>query len=54
MRRQFHRYECGSYSHLRGQRDKLKKNFEIIASNETVRNSSHDTYAPYTSMGKSQ
>ena len=37
---------------LRPQCDKLKKNFETIASNETVRNRSHDALAPYRSMEK--
>ncbi|GFX35590.1 SCAN box domain-containing protein [Trichonephila clavipes] len=42
--------ECGSYSHLRPQCDKLKKNYETVASNETVKNGT-DVLAPYTSLG---
>ncbi|GFV93962.1 SCAN box domain-containing protein [Trichonephila clavipes] len=49
-RRQLRCYECGSYSHLRPQCDKLKKNYETVASNETVRNGT-DVLAPYTSLG---
>ncbi|GFW37991.1 SCAN box domain-containing protein [Trichonephila clavipes] len=49
-RRQLRCYECGSYSHLRAQCDKLKKNYETVASNETVRNGT-DVLAPYTSLG---
>ena len=37
-RRQLQYYECGCYSHLHLQCDKLEKNFETIASNTTVRN----------------
>ncbi|GBM57357.1 hypothetical protein AVEN_127092-1 [Araneus ventricosus] len=51
-RRQLRCYECGSYSHLLPQCDKLKKNFETVAFNETVRNGSYDILAPYTRMGK--
>ena len=51
-RRQLHCYECESYSHLQQQQDKLMKNFETIASNEIVRNRSHNALAPYTSMGE--
>ncbi|GFY18264.1 SCAN box domain-containing protein [Trichonephila clavipes] len=40
--------ECGSYSHLRPQCDKLK-NYETVASNETVRNGTY-VLAPYTSL----
>ncbi|GFU56151.1 retrovirus-related Pol polyprotein from transposon 412 [Trichonephila clavipes] len=47
-RRQLRCYECGSYSHLRLQCDKLK-NYETVASNETVRNGT-DVLAPYTSL----
>ncbi|GFW96371.1 SCAN box domain-containing protein [Trichonephila clavipes] len=43
-------YECGSYSHFRPQCDKLKKNYETVASNETVRNGT-DVLAPYISLG---
>ncbi|GFX19594.1 SCAN box domain-containing protein [Trichonephila clavipes] len=43
-------YECGSFSHLSPQCDKLKKNYETVASNETVRNGT-DVLAPYTSLG---
>ncbi|GFY17343.1 SCAN box domain-containing protein [Trichonephila clavipes] len=49
-RRQLRCYEGGSYSHLRPQCDKLKKNYETVASNETVRNGT-DVLAPYTSLG---
>ncbi|GFX35082.1 SCAN box domain-containing protein [Trichonephila clavipes] len=42
--------ECGSYSHLRPQCDKLKKNYETVASNETVKKGT-DVLAPYTSLG---
>ncbi|GFW51948.1 SCAN box domain-containing protein [Trichonephila clavipes] len=49
-RRQLRCYECRSYSHLRPQCDKLKKNYETVASNETVRNGT-DVLAPYTSLG---
>ncbi|GFT31136.1 retrovirus-related Pol polyprotein from transposon 412 [Trichonephila clavipes] len=49
-RRQLRCYECGSYSHLRPQCDKLKKNYETVASNETVRNGT-DVLAPYTTLG---
>ncbi|GFV18203.1 SCAN box domain-containing protein [Trichonephila clavipes] len=49
-RRQLRCYECGSYSHLRPQCDKLKKNYETVASNETVKNGT-DVLAPYTSLG---
>ncbi|GFX93759.1 SCAN box domain-containing protein [Trichonephila clavipes] len=49
-RRQLRCYECGSYSHLRQQCDKLKKNYETVASNEIVRNGT-DVLAPYTSLG---
>ncbi|GFW24368.1 SCAN box domain-containing protein [Trichonephila clavipes] len=49
-RRQLRCYECGSYSHLRPQCDKLKKNYETVTSNETVRNGT-DVLAPYTSLG---
>ncbi|GFW38934.1 SCAN box domain-containing protein [Trichonephila clavipes] len=42
--------ECGSYSHLRPQCCKLKKNYETVASNETVRNGT-TVLAPYTSLG---
>ncbi|GFW74459.1 SCAN box domain-containing protein [Trichonephila clavipes] len=49
-RRQLRCYECGSYSHLRPQCDKLKKNYETVASNETVRNG-NDVLAPYTTLG---
>ncbi|GFW58713.1 SCAN box domain-containing protein [Trichonephila clavipes] len=49
-RRQLRCYECGSYSHLRPQCDKLKKNYETVVSNETVR-SGTDVLAPYTSLG---
>ncbi|GFX45467.1 SCAN box domain-containing protein [Trichonephila clavipes] len=35
-RRQLRCYECGSYSHVTPQCDKLKKNYETVASNETV------------------
>ncbi|GFX77362.1 SCAN box domain-containing protein [Trichonephila clavipes] len=49
-RRQPRCYECGSYSHLRPQCDKLKKNYETVASNETVINGT-DVLAPYTSLG---
>ncbi|GFT48381.1 SCAN box domain-containing protein [Trichonephila clavipes] len=49
-RRQLRCYECGSYSHLRPQCDKLKKNYETVASNETVRNGT-DVLASYTSLG---
>ncbi|GFY31308.1 retrovirus-related Pol polyprotein from transposon 17.6 [Trichonephila clavipes] len=49
-RRQLRCYECGSYSHLRPQCEKLKKNYETVASNETVRNGT-DVLAPYTSLG---
>ncbi|GFV92816.1 SCAN box domain-containing protein [Trichonephila clavipes] len=49
-RRQLRCYECGSYSHLRPQCDKLKENYETVASNETVRNGT-DVLAPYTSLG---
>ncbi|GFW98974.1 SCAN box domain-containing protein [Trichonephila clavipes] len=49
-RRQLRCYECGSYSHLRPQCDKLKKYCETVASNETVRNGT-DVLAPYTSLG---
>ncbi|GFT25777.1 SCAN box domain-containing protein [Trichonephila clavipes] len=49
-RRQLRCYECGSYSHLRPQCDKLKKNYETVASNETARNGT-DVLAPYTSLG---
>ncbi|GFX32898.1 SCAN box domain-containing protein [Trichonephila clavipes] len=49
-RRQLRCYECGSYLHLRPQCDKLKKNYETVASNETVRNGT-DVLAPYTSLG---
>ncbi|GFS59039.1 SCAN box domain-containing protein [Trichonephila clavipes] len=49
-RRQLRCYECGSYSLLRPQSDKLKKNYETAASNETVRNGT-DVLAPYTSLG---
>ncbi|GFS86818.1 SCAN box domain-containing protein [Trichonephila clavipes] len=48
-RRQLRCYECGSYSHLRPQCNKLKKNYETVASNETVRNGT-DVLAPYTSL----
>ncbi|GFV23869.1 SCAN box domain-containing protein [Trichonephila clavipes] len=34
-RRQLQCYECGFYSHLRPQCDKLKKNYETVASKET-------------------
>ncbi|GFU18469.1 SCAN box domain-containing protein [Trichonephila clavipes] len=49
-RRQLRCFESGSYSHLRPQCDKLKKNYETVASNETVRNGT-DVLAPYTSLG---
>ncbi|GFX47839.1 retrovirus-related Pol polyprotein from transposon 412 [Trichonephila clavipes] len=49
-RKQLRCYECGSYSHLRPQCDKLKKNYETVASNETIRNGT-DVLAPYTSLG---
>ncbi|GFX19815.1 SCAN box domain-containing protein [Trichonephila clavipes] len=49
-RRQLRCYECGSYSHLRPQCDKLKKNYETVTSNETVRNGT-DVLAPCTSLG---
>ncbi|GFX21005.1 SCAN box domain-containing protein [Trichonephila clavipes] len=49
-RRQLRCYECGSYSHLRPQCDKPKKNYETVASNETDRNGT-DVLAPYTSLG---
>ncbi|GFV92615.1 SCAN box domain-containing protein [Trichonephila clavipes] len=49
-RRQLRSYECGSYSHIRPQCDKLKKNYETVTSNETVRNGT-DVLAPYTSLG---
>ncbi|GFX31853.1 SCAN box domain-containing protein [Trichonephila clavipes] len=49
-RRQLRCYKCGFYSHLRPQCDKLKKNYETVASNETVRNGT-DVLAPYTSLG---
>ncbi|GFW28724.1 retrovirus-related Pol polyprotein from transposon 412 [Trichonephila clavipes] len=49
-RRQLRCYECGSSSHLRPQCDKLKKNYETVASNETVRNGT-DVLPPYTSLG---
>ncbi|GFW44421.1 retrovirus-related Pol polyprotein from transposon 17.6 [Trichonephila clavipes] len=49
-RRQLRCYECGSYSHLRPQCDKPKKNYEAVASNETVRNGT-DVLAPYISLG---
>ncbi|GFX23272.1 SCAN box domain-containing protein [Trichonephila clavipes] len=49
-RRQLRCYECGSYSHLRPQCDKLKKNYETVASKETVRNGT-DVLVPYTSLG---
>ncbi|GFW59344.1 SCAN box domain-containing protein [Trichonephila clavipes] len=42
-RRQLRCYECGSYSHLRPQCDKLKKNY-------SVKNGT-DVLAPYTSLG---
>ncbi|GFX39313.1 SCAN box domain-containing protein [Trichonephila clavipes] len=48
-RRQLRCYECESYSHLRPQCDE-KKNYETVASNETVRNGT-DVLAPYTSLG---
>ncbi|GFY18404.1 SCAN box domain-containing protein [Trichonephila clavipes] len=48
-RRQLRCYECGSYSHLGPQCDKLK-NYETVTSNETVRNGI-DVLAPYTSLG---
>ncbi|GFY18521.1 SCAN box domain-containing protein [Trichonephila clavipes] len=49
-RRQLRCYECGSYSHLRPQCDKLKKNYETVASNESVKTGT-DVLAPYTSLG---
>ncbi|GFV79198.1 SCAN box domain-containing protein [Trichonephila clavipes] len=49
-RRQLRCYECGSHSRLRSQYDKLKNNYETVASNETVRNGA-DVLAPYTSLG---
>ncbi|GFU48763.1 SCAN box domain-containing protein [Trichonephila clavipes] len=49
-RRQLRCYECGSYSHLKPQCDELKKNYENVVSNETVRNGT-DVLAPYTSLG---
>ncbi|GFY20267.1 SCAN box domain-containing protein [Trichonephila clavipes] len=49
-RRQLRCYECWSYSHLRPLCDKLKKNYETVASNETIRNGT-DVLAPYTSLG---
>ncbi|GFS65533.1 SCAN box domain-containing protein [Trichonephila clavipes] len=49
-RRQLRCYECGSSSHLRPQCDKLKKNYETVASNETVRNGT-DVLPPYISLG---
>ncbi|GFV98138.1 SCAN box domain-containing protein [Trichonephila clavipes] len=49
-RRQLQCYECGSYSHLRPQCEKLKKNYETVASNGTVKNGT-DVLAPYTSLG---
>ncbi|GFY05508.1 SCAN box domain-containing protein [Trichonephila clavipes] len=41
--------ECGSYSHIRTQCDKLK-NYETAASTETVRNGI-EVLSPYTSLG---
>ncbi|GFV87930.1 SCAN box domain-containing protein [Trichonephila clavipes] len=49
-RRQLRCYECGSYSHLKPQCDKLKKNYETVASNEPIRNGT-DVLAPYTRLG---
>ncbi|GFY51796.1 SCAN box domain-containing protein [Trichonephila inaurata madagascariensis] len=50
-RRQLRCYECGSYSHLRPQCDKLKKTPESIS--HVVTNKSFDELmARYTSLGK--
>ena len=51
-RRQLRCYEYGSYSHFRRQCDKLKKNFETLGSNETVKNRPYAALAPYASVEK--
>ncbi|GFV87551.1 SCAN box domain-containing protein [Trichonephila clavipes] len=49
-RKQLQCYECGSYLHHRPQCDKLKKNYETVTSNESVKNGT-DVLTPYTSLG---